>query len=206
MISSMNLREELPRGNSTTQWATFLGLIVAGVASRLLWHPENLTAVGAAALFGGMFFRRWHIALAIPLLTLLASDLVLSVAWAGGDVSNWNFMSLPHYVLFGLTALAGLAMQHRPSQWRMIGFTLATTVVYFFVSNLTEWFSPHSGIRLYPLTAAGLVECYVAGLPFARNQLIGNLLYGVLLLGAWQLAARRFAADGARSVPATATT
>jgi hypothetical protein len=193
-VNPADSRDILPRGNSTTQWATFLGLIAAGVASRLLWHPENLTAVGATALFAGIYFRRWPIALAVPLLTLLASDLVLSITWAGGDVSKWNFMSLPHYLLFGLTALAGLAMQNRPSQWRMIGFTVATTVVYFFLSNLAEWYSPQSGVRLYPLTAAGLIECYIAGLPFARNMLIGNLLYGVLLLGAWQMTAQ-YASD-----------
>lgn len=195
---------ELPRGNGTIQGATFLGLLIVGVASRLLWHPENLTAVGAVALFGGMYFRRWPIALILPTVTLLTSDLILSVVWAGGDVSKWYFLSPIHYVLFFLTACAGMVLRRQPTQLRMIGITIATTVVYFLVSNFAVWYSPESGVRLYQPTMAGLLECYVAGLPFARNMLIGNLLYGALLLGAWLIVAQGTAHKSPASARAVA--
>jgi hypothetical protein len=38
--------------------------------------------------------------------------------------------------------------------------------------------------NLYPKTTAGLVDCYVAAIPFFRNMLLGDLLYSALLFGA----------------------
>lgn len=178
----------LHRGSSTTQTAVFFGLIAAGVATRLLPHPENLTAIGAVALFGGAYYRRSLIAVLVPILALLVSDLVLSITWAGTDFQNWHFLSPVHYALFGLTAMIGLALRNRPTTGRFLGATIAATVMYYLVSNLTEWFQPASGIRLYPQTFAGLIECYIAGLPFVRNMLIGNLLYGAVLFGGWRVA------------------
>ena len=51
------------------------------------------------------------------------------------------------------------------------------------LSNLGEWaFQP-----LYPKTAAGLIECYVAAIPFFGNTLLGDALYTLLLFGGFRL-------------------
>lgn len=177
--------EDLPRGSATTQWATFLGLIAAGVASRLLWHPENLTAIGAVALFGGMYFRRSSVAVLVPLIALLISDFALSIVWFGG--SSWSFPPA-QYVLFGLTVFFGVAIRRSPTALPMLVMTIAGSVMYFLLSNLSAWYINID--NLYARNLAGLIQCYIAGLPFARNMLIGNLLYGALLLGAWHAAAQ----------------
>ena len=46
--------------------------------------------------------------------------------------------------------------------------------------------------NLYPKTVAGLINCYVAAIPFFRNMLLGNLLYSALLFGAFAFAENRF--------------
>jgi hypothetical protein len=41
---------------------------------------------------------------------------------------------------------------------------------------------------MYPLTAGGLVACYVAAIPFFQNTLAGDLFYSGLLFGGFALA------------------
>jgi hypothetical protein len=165
-----------------------IGLVGLAVATRWLPHPENLTAVGAVALFSGAFFRRWWVAPLVPIASLLVSDLVLSIVWAGSDVQHWHFLSPVHYVLFALTAILGRVMHERRGPGRILATTIAATVFYYLVSNFSEWYRPESGVPLYPATMTGLMECYVAGLPFARNMLAGNLIYAALLFGGWKIA------------------
>jgi hypothetical protein len=40
---------------------------------------------------------------------------------------------------------------------------------------------------MYPKTAAGLLACYIAAIPFFRNMLVGDLLYTAILFGGFRL-------------------
>jgi hypothetical protein len=44
------------------------------------------------------------------------------------------------------------------------------------------------------MTLSGLTECYVAALPFCRNEILGDLCYALLLFGGFALLERLFAA------------
>jgi hypothetical protein len=46
---------------------------------------------------------------------------------------------------------------------------------------------------IYPKTAAGLWQCYVAAIPFFRNEFIGNFAYTALLFGGYAALAGRLA-------------
>jgi hypothetical protein len=73
---------------------------------------------------------------------------------------------------------------------RVGALTLCASVLFFVVTNLGEWaFQPW-----YPKTGAGLAASYVAGIPFFRNMLLGDLAYSALLFGGFALLERRFAA------------
>jgi len=41
---------------------------------------------------------------------------------------------------------------------------------------------------LYPMTGAGLVECFTAAIPFFRNSVAGDLVYTTALFGAFKAA------------------
>ena len=56
--------------------AVFITLIWSGVALR--WHFQylpNFAPVAALALFAGYFFRHWLVAMAVPVLVMLISDI-----------------------------------------------------------------------------------------------------------------------------------
>jgi Family of unknown function (DUF6580) len=69
--------------------------------------------------------------------------------------------------------------------------SVAGAVLFFVVSNLGVWalgiFFP-----IYPMTLAGLLECYVAAIPFFWNTLLSDLLYAAVLFGGVALAERRW--------------
>ena len=61
-----------------TRWGLVMGLILMGTVARLVPHLPNVTPLTAIALFGGAYLpRRW--AIALPLATVAASDLVLGL-------------------------------------------------------------------------------------------------------------------------------
>ena len=45
---------------------------------------------------------------------------------------------------------------------------------------------------MYPQNLQGLLQGYVAGLPFFRNTLTGDILYTALLFGGFALAEKKF--------------
>lgn len=155
-----------------------ISLVLAAAASRLVPHPWNLTSIAAVALFGGAYFQDRRLAFAVPLVAVFVSDLVLGF-YSG---MAWN------YVGFALTVGIGLWLRSRRQPAMVVGAALASSVLFFVLSNFGVW---ASGL-LYPRTGAGLVACYTAALPFFRNSLAGDLLYTLVLFGGFALLERRF--------------
>jgi hypothetical protein len=62
---------------------------------------------------------------------------------------------------------------------RVIGATLLASTSFFIVSNYAMWV----GGTMYPHTIAGLGMCYVAALPFYRNDVLSTGLIAGLAFG-----------------------
>ncbi|MDQ7827626.1 MAG: DUF6580 family putative transport protein [Armatimonadota bacterium] len=151
-------------------------LIVAAAASRLLPHPPNVTPVAAMALFGGAAFVDLRLAVLVPLGAMVLSDLVLGL-----------HATIPFvYAALAATALIGRLLRGRRRPAPLVAASLAASTLFFLVTNFGVWLVG----GLYPKTAAGLVAAYVAGLPFFRNTLLGDLAFTVLLFGGFALLER----------------
>jgi hypothetical protein len=155
-------------------------LVLLAVASRLLPHAPNFTAVGACAFFAGFFFTRRREALAVPLAAMLLSDLVL----------GFHPILLWVYTAFVLSALLGHALKDddRFSWGRVLLGNVGAALVFFFITNFGVWL----GGDLYALTWPGLNECFEAALPFFRATLASQLFFGAGLFATHRfLQARR---------------
>ena len=167
---------------------TLILMILAAAGTRLLPHPPNLTSITALALFGGAHFSDRRLAYAVPLLALLLSDLLLGLYWSWSSMAYEPHMWL-QYLCFALVVTLGLGLRQRRGVTRTAGTMLAASTLFFVVSNFGVWvFQP-----LYPHTAAGLLACYVAAIPFFGNSLLGDALYTLLLFGGFHLLESRFA-------------
>src|SRR5947209_7989659 len=157
-----------------------VSMIVATALSRLIPHPPNLTSVTAVALFGGAYFADKRLAFLVPLGALFFSDLVLGL---------YDHMEVV-YSSFALIVCVGVWLQKRRTMLRVAGAALASSVLFFLLTNFGVWAFQF----LYPRTLSGLVACYVAAIPFFQNTLQGDLFYTAILFGGFALLERRFPA------------
>ena len=162
-------------------------LILVAVLSRLLPHPEwlNFTAVGGALLYFGAR-RSWREMLA-PLAALMVTDYCLTVfsyhyafVWTA-YMTTWAWylaaMALGHILLHARTTFVRVAA----------GVVLGPTS-FFIISNYAVW----AGSAMYPRSWAGLTACYVAAIPFYRNDLASTAIVCAFAFGLPVLV-RRFA-------------
>jgi hypothetical protein len=151
-----------------------LSAILFAAVLRLVPHPPNFTPIGAMALFSGAYFGRRWLAFVAPLGAMLLSDAVL-----GFYSGFWiTYLAVALIVLIGWLALS------RVSTLRVAGAAVASSIIFFLVSNFGTW--ALSG--MYPHTASGLAACYVAAIPFFQNTLAGDLFYSTLLFGGFRIA------------------
>lgn len=151
-------------------------LIGLDVAARLLPHAPDFTPVAASALFAASVLRVRALAPLVPIVGLMLGDAMLGF---------YDFRVM--IIVYALLALlAGVAFLPRRSRRPplIVPLLLSSSLLFFLTTNFAVWaFSP-----LYPPSAAGLVKCYVAALPFLRNMLAGDLFWGLVLFGLYGLA------------------
>lgn len=147
-----------------------VGLIVLGITGRmlLLAYPnvETLTAVSiiAGALLGP------YLGLAVSLFSVVGSDMV---------IGNTNIL-LYTWSAWALIGVSSAVLKRRQrGKWmvwldslKFTGFGVLITLFFFAWTNFGVWHL--SG--MYVHTWDGLLLSYYNGLPFLRNQLLGNLL------------------------------
>ena len=160
------------------RFTVLAAMILAAAASRLLPHPPNFTPIAPIALFGGAQFSSKRAAFLVPLAGLFLSDLVF----------GFYAITPVVYGSFALTVCLGFWVRRRRSVQRIAFAAVASAVLFFLLTNFGVWAIDN----LYPKTTAGLVDCYVAAIPFFRNMLLGDLLYSALLFGALAFAENRF--------------
>ncbi len=155
-----------------------LSLIIFSIAMfRLLPHPPNVSPVAAMALFGGAYFADRRVAFLVPFLALMLSDLVLGL----------HDTMVYVYAAFALTVVIGFWVGRNAGVSRIATAAVGSSVLFFVITNFGAWFT--SG--LYPMTLDGLLQSYVAGVPFFQNSLMGNLVFTALLFGGFAALQRK---------------
>jgi hypothetical protein len=152
---------------------TISAIIFALAMFRLLPHLPNVSPVAAMALFGGAYFADKRMAFLVPLLALFLSDLAL------GLHNSMIFV----YAGFALTVAIGFLLKGRVTITNTAFATVVSSVLFFLLTNLGAWMT--SG--LYARSAEGLMQAYVAGIPFFQNSLLGNLAFVAVIFGGYHL-------------------
>jgi DMSO reductase anchor subunit len=157
-------------------------LIVVAILSRFLpaafphagWF--NFTAIGGALLYFGAR-RSWREMLA-PLAALMATDYLLTT-----QVYSYPFRwqsYITTWAWYGMAMALGFILLHARTNFvRVIAGILLGPTSFFIVSNYAVW----DGSGLYPRTLDGLRECFVAALPFYRNDLLSTAVVAGLAFG-----------------------
>lgn len=160
---------------------TVLYFVVA-VVLRLVPHGWNFTAVGALAMFAGCYLSPWQ-GMLVGLGAMGLSDFIGHYL----ELESMGFYDrstmLAVYASFVLAGLIGGALRSRVNFWSVPAAAVAGSAIFFILTNFASWLDPQMG---YAKTAAGLIECYIAAIPFAGNNLVGNLLFSGIFFGAYE--------------------
>jgi len=163
----------------TPQFIFITSAIFIAAMSRLLPHIDNFTPIAAMALFGGAYFTDKRLAFAIPLLAMFFSDVALQLLFGWGFHNTIVYV----YVAFIITTVIGLVIKRNITITSIIAGSLLSSILFFIITNFGCWAATgfQSGI-------AGLNTIYIAGLPFFRATLFGDLFYNAVLFGSFYFA------------------
>ena len=169
-------------------------LLLVAVLTRVLPHAGwmNFTAVGGALLYFGAR-RSWREMIA-PLAVLMATDYFLTV-FVYHYAFRWEWYAMTWAWYAAAMALGQILLKSRTTFVRAGAAALLGPTSFFLLSNYAVWI----GGGMYPRTLGGLGACYVAALPFYRNDLISTVIvvgvaFGVPVLVRQMSAAQRQAA------------
>ncbi len=165
------------------RFITISALIFLAAISRILPHAPNFTPIGAMALFAGAYISNRFLAFVIPAFAMLLSDALMGF-------NGWFFaeQTIAVYGTFMLITALGLTMQKNKGAVRVAGMSIASSVLFFVITNLFVWMSGFSHKpELYALTSSGLMQCYTMAMPFFDRTLASDLFYNIILFGGFYL-------------------
>ncbi|MFI5134865.1 MAG: DUF6580 family putative transport protein [Chitinophagales bacterium] len=155
-------------------------LIVAAAVIRLLtnyFHIWNFTPITAMALFCGATVRDKKFAFIIPLIAIVLTDAIIGF-YQGIFVVYFSLL---------LITLFGFLLQNRIRIVPVLLGSLGASVIFYLVTNFALVYPP----TMYPHTMEGIIDSYIAALPFFRNAIAGDLIYSAVLFGSFALLKRK---------------
>ena len=153
-------------------------LVALASLLHLVPHPFGVSPVGAMALYAGAY-APGRIAWTVPLIPLALA----------GFVSGFFEPIVMAFVFggFALSTLAGRWLLRRERSYgRFAGAVALGATIFFIASNFSMWLA-----GFYPQTAAGLLQCYVNGLPFLLQAMVADAAYCFVLFGLHALIERQ---------------
>lgn len=177
------------RTTTTQQIITIVGLIAAGIICRIAnfeLGTFHIVPLGAFALMAGYATKNKLMAILVPILTMLATDIYLEIANGSGfyDISQ-PFV----YIGMALFAVLGTNMK-KNSLGTVLGNTIAGSLGFWIISNLGVFAAGYYG---YSIT--GLGQTFAAAIPFLKadsamfffNPILVNIIVGIILFETYKV-------------------
>jgi hypothetical protein len=168
---------------------SFLILIVVASIYRVIPRPVNFAPQIAMALFAGAVIKDKVWAFALPIISMILSDLLYQVLYVNGLTSIPGFYEgqWQNYILFGVMTCVGFFIKKIKVLNVFIASLVAPTI-FFILSNFVVW-SGWQGSRGLgrPKTFEGLLMCYGDAIPFYGNSVMACVFFSAILFGTYVL-------------------
>lgn len=159
----------------------FITLFTLILLSRWVSHLWNFTLVGGALLFAGSYFKDKKISVALMLSALLVSDLII------GFHDQMPSVYFSYLIIVGL----GFLLAKNTNHFKILGFSFLGSFLFYAITNFAVWLQG----ALYPITFAGLIDCYVMAIPFYKNQLISDIVSSLAIFEVAKLVTQKAVAE-----------
>jgi len=169
-----------------------LALLVLIVAlARLIPNMPNFSPMTAIAVFGAVHFEKMWKAILVTILAAFISDLVLNNTLYASMFDGFTFFYdgfVWQYMAYAMISLVSVQLFTSISTAKVVGGSIAATLIFFLVSNFGAWIS----LPFYSKDLTGLFASYTAGLPFLKMSFLIDMFYSILLFGGYYLLQSRF--------------
>ena len=152
---------------SNTRYLVILFAVVLLIISRSLSFIPNFTPTISLIVFISIMFRNHYILAFIIVLSQLISDYFL------GYYSSMFFVYLGYVSI----AIASKYIFKELNFIHVIGTSCISVLIFYLISNYGVW----QMMDLYQYNFYGLMQCYIAGIPFLKYSLISTLLYSTTI-------------------------
>ncbi|HLW83673.1 MAG TPA: DUF6580 family putative transport protein [Candidatus Sulfotelmatobacter sp.] len=142
---------------------------------NVLPHAWHFTPIGASLLFFGARGSRRQ--MWIPLVLLAITDVILT-KYIYAFTFSWDH--LVTWAWYAAMLWLGSNLREKSGPVRVVAAALASSASFFLLSNFAVW---AAWPGMYPRTFGGLMQSYVAGLPFLRGTVTSDLFFSVAFFG-----------------------
>ena len=167
-------------------------LLVISAALYRVWdgRPFGFAPQIAMALFAGSVIKDKRFSFLVPLLSMLVSDVLYQALYSQGltPIKGFYEGQWVNYILFTSITVIGFFIKKNKIGSIIVG-SLAGAIFFYLTSNFFDWIGGGLDInnQPYPKTFEGLINCFVAGLPFFRGSVWATLLFNGIFFGCFYL-------------------
>lgn len=156
-----------------------IALIIFGILGRLFLVKyvgiPNFEIITALALVSAFYLgRTWG--LVVPLSVMAITD----VAIGNNPILLFTWSAFAMIAIFGMIFKK---LDIKSSKYQVLGLTgvgVISSVFFFLYTNFGWWLMTN----MYAHNLDGLIQAYIMGLPFFKNNLVGNLIFVPMFSGA----------------------
>lgn len=148
---------------------TAAALVVFGIGGRLLLQEfPNIETIMVVAIIAGALLGP-QLGLVVALFSVIGSDMI---------IGNTNILlyTWSAWAVIGVSSALLKRKKNKISVWldtlKFTGWGVLGAVFFYLWTNFGVWHLT----GMYVHTWAGLVQSYIMGLPFLRNQVVGTLM------------------------------
>ncbi|MEC7832942.1 MAG: DUF6580 family putative transport protein [Pseudomonadota bacterium] len=141
----------------------FIGFVLLLIASRMFSDIPNFTPTLSLIIFASYYFRSVVISMLIVLFSQIVSDFFI------GFYDSIFFV----YVSFLLITYISPIIMQKLNIYSVLVASIVSPSIFFIISNFGVWFSD----SLYAQNLDGLIECYIAAIPFYDESLLSTILF-----------------------------
>ncbi|WP_345952054.1 MULTISPECIES: DUF6580 family putative transport protein [unclassified Mucilaginibacter] len=150
---------------------------------------SNFTPMGALAIFGGAYFAdKWKAAL-LTVVTLFLTDIFINYLYTSkliiwyGNSALWLYGSLIIMIFIG-------SLIKKVNVTNVLLASLASVAIHWLLTDIEPWLYS----SYYDKGLLGYGESLLMALPFERNMLLADAIFGAILFGGFELIKAKFGA------------
>ncbi|MBC7902050.1 MAG: hypothetical protein H7Y27_01445 [Gemmatimonadaceae bacterium] len=183
------------KSNKSLAW-TFAALVVIAALYRVIPNrPLGFAPQIAMALFAGAVIKDRKWAFALPIFSMLISDVLYQILYAAGltDIRGFYGSQIATYLLLAGITVFGFTMK-KINIKNVLGYSIASPTLFFLASNMLVWLAGQDDVRTnlpLPKTVGGLLQCYAQALPFYTGALMASVFFSALLFGGYMMLSKR---------------